>query len=183
MEPKRRQRVELVVLAVLVVGAAAYYAWPEPPGGAPRPAAAPRGRAATPSAQQTAPSVHLEVLTAERPRPEGVSRDLFSFKSRVAPTPPPPPPPPVAVQRPVPVAPAVPAGPPPPPPIPLKFAALLGQGSVKIAVLIDSVGHAIYGKEGETVEGRYRILRISKESIDMSYVDGRGRQTIRMNGT
>jgi hypothetical protein len=33
------------------------------------------------------------------------------------------------------------------------------------------------------VLGQYRILRIGAESIEMSYLDGRGRQTIRLTGS
>jgi len=41
----------------------------------------------------------------------------------------------------------------------------------------------MYGIEGGTVAGRYRVLRIGAESIEMSYLDGRGRQTIRQTGS
>ena len=54
--------------------------------------------------------------------------------------------------------------------------------SKKIAALTDSKGGVFRGMEGETVEGRYKILRIGVESIEMSYLDGRGRQTIRLTG-
>ena len=72
----------------------------------------------------------------------------------------------------------------PPPPIPLKFIGIVdvpGQ-SKKIAALTDSKGSVFHGMEGETVEGRYKILKIGVESIEMSYIDGRGRQTIRLTG-
>jgi hypothetical protein len=52
----------------------------------------------------------------------------------------------------------------------------------KIAVL-STLGHQIYAKEGETIEGRYKIWRIGTESIDISYLDGRGRKTIRLSGS
>jgi hypothetical protein len=39
-----------------------------------------------------------------------------------------------------------------------------------------------HGREGETIEGRYRIVRIGQESIVMEYEDGRGRTTIRLTG-
>jgi hypothetical protein len=83
------------------------------------------------------------------------------------------------------VAPPVEAGPPPPPPvpqIPLKFIGTVERGGQKMAVLSDSAGHVSYGPEGATIDGRYRIVRIGAESIEMVYVDGRGRQTIRMTG-
>ena len=36
--------------------------------------------------------------------------------------------------------------------------------------------------EGDVIEGRYQILKIGVESIELSYLDGRGRQTIRQTG-
>lgn len=76
--------------------------------------------------------------------------------------------------------------PPPPPPIPLKFIGLMSSGDNgkggRVAILTDTRGGVFYGREGETVEGRYRILKIGVESIDIAYLDGRGRQTIRQTG-
>ncbi|PYR18152.1 MAG: hypothetical protein DMF94_21065 [Acidobacteria bacterium] len=66
---------------------------------------------------------------------------------------------------------------PPPPPIGLMG---LPSRDVKIAVLSDGVNLPFYGKEGEVVLGRYRILKIGVESIEIAYIDGRGRQTIRI---
>ena len=81
-----------------------------------------------------------------------------------------------------PPAPIVPAGPPPPPPITLKFIGIVKKADgTRIAVLSDGK-RPIYGVEGQEIEGRYRILKIGLESIEMSYIDGRGRQTIRLNG-
>ena len=80
--------------------------------------------------------------------------------------------------------PPVPVGPPPPPPIALKFIGLVEQAPsrLKLAVLSDG-RNVFYGKEGDTIEGRYRIERIGAESIDMAYIDGRGRQTLRLSGS
>ena len=50
-----------------------------------------------------------------------------------------------------------------------------------VAVLSDNRG-VYYGREGDAIEGRYRILRIGVESVDLAYLDGRGRQTIRFTG-
>jgi hypothetical protein len=126
----------------------------------------------------TVPDVHLEELGAERAEPDDVARNPFRFKPRAAPPPPPP------VQ--IPTAPA-PSGPPPPPgvpPIPLKFIGLweLPEQKKKIAMLTDGKGAPIYGSEGDAIEGRYRILKIGAESIEMAYLDGRGRTTIRLTG-
>jgi hypothetical protein len=51
----------------------------------------------------------------------------------------------------------------------------------RVAILSDAHG-VYYGREGEIIEGRYRILKIGVESIDLAYLDGRGRQTIRQTG-
>jgi hypothetical protein len=40
----------------------------------------------------------------------------------------------------------------------------------------------MHGREGDTVDGRYRLLRVGTDSIEMAYMDGRGRQTIRLSG-
>jgi hypothetical protein len=81
-------------------------------------------------------------------------------------------------------APLVPAGPPPPPPIPLKFIGVLDAPTRigTVAILTDSRGNVFYGKEGDIIEGRYRVLKIGTESAEVAYADGRGRQTIRLSG-
>ena len=86
----------------------------------------------------------------------------------------------------MPVAPPVfaPPGPPPLPPIPLKFIGLVegvAAGS-RIAVLSDTRGLVVHGREGAIIDGRFRILAIGTESIDIAYADGRGRQTLRLTG-
>jgi len=45
------------------------------------------------------------------------------------------------------------------------------------------MGNILRGAEGDVIEGRWRIVKIGVESIDMAYLDGRGRQTIRLTGT
>ena len=81
-------------------------------------------------------------------------------------------------------APSAPAGPPPLPPIAMRFIGLVEEQDHvrKIAILTD--GRGIYqGREGDIIEGRYRIVRIGVESVELAYLDGRGRQTIRLSGS
>ena len=33
-----------------------------------------------------------------------------------------------------------------------------------------------YGREGDIIEGRYRIVKIDVESVDIAYLDGRGQK-------
>jgi hypothetical protein len=193
MEPKRQREVTLAVIVVLlaVVAFAAYETLSGGTGASPsvdrtvtsnrqaRPAArAPA--AAAPAPVQEAPQVHLEALDADRNEPGETTRDIFRF--RVKPPPPPPPPPKPAVG---PNQPAPPAPPPPPPPIALKFIGVIDMPAPgrRVAVLSDGRGAPVYGHEGETVLGQYRILRIGAESVEMAYLDGRGRQTIRLSGS
>ena len=143
-----------------------------------------RSNQQVPPAAATAPDVHLERLEAERPKPGEADRDLFRFKPKPLP-PPPPAPPPVRVVAP---PPPVPTGPPPPPalpPITLKFIGLIGPTPQvpKIAVLSDGKGPPVTGKEGDIILGQFRLIRIGAESLELSYLDGRGRQTIRLSGS
>ena len=71
------------------------------------------------------------------------------------------------------------------PPIVLKFIGTVeapGRSAQKIAVLSDG-RNVFHGREGDIIEGQFKILRIGTESIDMAYLDGRGRQTIRLTGS
>ncbi len=78
----------------------------------------------------------------------------------------------------------LPPGPPPLPPIPFKFIGLVEgtAGTKRIAVLSDSKGLVVHGSEGTIIDGRFRILSIGTESLDIAYADGRGRQTLRLTG-
>lgn len=142
------------------------------------------GRARTASAARiteppaTAPDVRLRVLDDERPKPIAGDRNLFRFK----PKPPPPPSAPPSIAR---TTPSVPVGLPPLPPIPLKFIGIVEAPTQakRIAAFVDSTGHPFQGREGDVVAGQYRILKIGVESIEMAYLDGRGRQTIRLSGS
>jgi hypothetical protein len=176
----RRQVVLLAVLLVtlgLVVVHQFSGTSPGAVGGRTPRAAGPAGASAQ-NGLPDVPAVRLADLDAARPRPAGEGRNLF----REQPKAPPPAPGAAAARRaaaPDPNAPPPP--PPPPPPIPLKFIGLVEAKGGKIAVLSDSKD-VFYGREGEVIEGRYRIIRIGVESIEMSYVDGRGRQRIPLTG-
>jgi hypothetical protein len=78
----------------------------------------------------------------------------------------------------------LPPGPPPLAPIPFKFIGLVegSTGTKRIAVLSDSKGLVVHGGEGAIIDGRFRILSIGTDSIDIAYADGRGRQTLRLSG-
>jgi hypothetical protein len=142
---------------------------------------------ARPTAHETAEgalSVNLEQLSKTRGEPTDGERNPFRFRPK--PAPPPPPPPTAAGRGPAAVAPAptpvVPTGPPPPPPIALKFIGIVQKADgTRIAVLSDGK-RPYYGTDGQDIDGQYRILKIGQESVEIAYIDGRGRQTLRLSG-
>jgi hypothetical protein len=181
MQPDRRRLLILAVLVAILAGAL-YRAWPR--SAAPAPAAS-NSRGAARAGQATEvkpPDVKLEALEAERPKPEGTMRNLFRFGRAPAP----PAEPPVKAAPQPPPGPTTAPGPTGPTPIPLKFVGTMQVGGRMMAVLSDASGQQrspVYGFEGDTILGQYRLVRVSAESIEMSYLDGRGRQTIRFSGS
>jgi len=183
-------RNRLVAGAVLIAIVAVAIWWqsaggqaPVAPSGAAAPSGGPQGASPRPGVATMVPDVALPRLTRETPEPSDTGRDPFRFSTKgpgagrggagSAPVTPAPPP----VVRPV-----EPAGPPPPPPIPLKLIAVVSRrAGTRIAMLTDGRG-VYYGTEGAVIEGQYRIVRIGQDSIDMTYLDGRGRRTIPLSG-
>jgi len=185
--PVERRQLMLGAAAVVVLGLAAWTLWPSTP--APTAPAQTQARARNPrtgAPAETGPvgPVRLAALTASRDDPGQARRNPFRFQPKVVPPPPRETP---AISDPaVRPAPIVPTGPPPPPPVPpigLKLIGVLERANgVKWAVLTDGKSAPLYGKDGDIIDGRYLILKIGSESIEMSHADGRGRQVIRLTG-
>jgi hypothetical protein len=127
--------------------------------------------------------VHLESLAEPRPGEGTTDRNPFRFR----PAPPPPPPPVSAKPKPDPDA-EVPSGPPPPPPPPpitVKFIGVIDkEDGTKLAVFTDcSAGRRqSVAKEGGTIDGRYRLVRLQATSVIVEHLDGRGRTTLAQGG-
>jgi hypothetical protein len=168
----------LAVLGLVAVGLVAYRMWPEEP--VMQIASQPSSRqeqGGNPTAAPEDLKVRLGDLAAKRPDPGDVERNPFRFR----PPPAPPPPPPQAVAPPVNLPPPT---PPPPviPPIPLKFMGTVEGPGIRLAALTDCKGFTYAGREGETIDGRYKLVRIQVETIVMEYPNGTGRTTIRKTG-
>jgi hypothetical protein len=152
------------------------------------PAATPAPRGQTPTAAPaTMPvaDVKLELLQQKRPERETGERNLFRFQARPAPPAPPEPRTAVAPTKPVGPPPVpMPSGPPPPPPIGLRYIGLVDAPTQagRVAILSDGRGNIFYGKDGDIIEGRYKVLKVSPDAAELAYLDGRGRQTIRLTG-
>ena len=140
-----------------------------------------RTPAQAPALDPSGLDVRLEALEAPRPEPAGDERNPFRFRPRAASRP-------AAPERSGPEPPQVqvePVRPPPPPaapPIPLKFIGVVeAPGVGKLAALSDC-RFTFRGREGDVIDGRYRLVRIGVESVVVEHVDGTGRTTIRLSG-
>jgi hypothetical protein len=183
MAVNRRTRWLLLVMVVLLV--VAVFVWSGAPGAPRGTAAPPRAGGAQPGGRgdenEQPPRVQLEALQVERAAPGDAERNPFQFEESA------PSAGGFAPQEPLneaalsPTLPQMPTGPPPPPPIPLKFIGVVEQNGKRVAVLSDGRSTP-YGTEGAIILGQFRILKIGAESIEMAYIDGRGRQTIRLTG-
>lgn len=182
--PADRKRL-IIGSAAIVVLLALWWFRPSPqPASVTSATPAVRGQEATGPGVGAGPvgPVKLDALANSRGEPGGDARNPFRFKPKPAP------PPPTGPLTPTPATeapkPVVPPGPPPPPPIPLKFIGVLERANgVKWAVLSDGKSPTpMYGKDGDIIDGRYTIVKIGTESIEMTHADGRGRQVIRLNG-
>lgn len=167
----------MVVLAI-------WSMWPPTPApsAASSSAAARTGERQSNGPAATVAPVKLEALTAERQPPGETPRNPFRYQPKAPPPPPPRVAAPPAAADVEPAKPVAPAGPPPTPPIPLKFIGVLTRANgVQWAVLSDGKA-PMHGREGDIIDGRYRIVKIGTESIELTYVDGRGRQVVRLTG-
>ena len=174
-----RQLLLLVALGALLVVVVIARRGDSPAGTARGPSGA--QRTATTGVKETpVADVRLELLKATPSELGPTTRNPFQFRPKAAPpskaqT--------SAVRAPVIIAPPpVPQGPPPPPPIALKYIGVLETAQGRVAIFRDSGGDIVNGKEGDIIDGRYRLLKVGVESADLAYVDGRGRQTIRLSG-
>jgi hypothetical protein len=175
----------LVALGVVLAVFLATKFWPAPKPEPAPPRAQPRASTKTAENGPVDPEelkVQLEALKAPRPEPGEGERNPFRFYQRPPPPLPPAPPAPKATAPPEDIQPIGPPPPPPLPPIPMKFIGTVeGRGVGKIAAFSDCK-RTFYGREGDIVDGRYKLVKIGVESVVMMYADGRGQQTIRLTG-
>lgn len=199
MAPNRRLPILLGVLAValaaLVVsrgglGSLTTFSSPFAPqatSGAAEPATSDTDPGPAAPREPAYPDVNLEGLTADRVEPATGGRNPFSLRAEPRPGPsdrarmPPPPGAPGASDAQAAAPPSRPAG---VPSIPLKFIGIvsLPGDRGKLAVLSD--GDFVYhGRQGDVVEGRYRVVSIGDETVELEHTDGRGRQSLALTGS
>ena len=165
---------------VVATAPSAVTARPAPPGAATS-ANAPSGLPATPFAHQAQavpsssaldPTLHPEWMAqAESTTYTGTGRNIFSPDSAPAVT---------HIEKPrAPIRPvaAVPQGPPPPPNIDLKFYGYTASNDGRKAFLLH--GEDIFiAKEGDVVDRRYKVVKISAFSVDVNDIPYNHTQTL-----
>lgn len=166
----------ILVLVLLVSRSWTYFSASMSPG----PSNSPGARPGRPSDEGVVDpeelDVRIEALEAPRPDRGGVQRDPFRFQPKA-------PPPGPATSSFTPPAPAGPPPPPPIPPVPLKLMGFVDvKSGQKLAALSDCKGGTWSAREGQIVDGRYRVVTIGLESVVIEYLDGKGRQTLRVDG-
>lgn len=190
MEPKQQR--QLGVLAGLLVALAVVVgwqlgAWPAATS-APGPAPAARGGAPPrpPAASRAGATPEMRPITValaelDKSRPDVAQAKRNPFGAAAAPPPPvvAPPPPTLLPSGGTDLTPQE----PPPPPIALRFIGLLVKGgNQRVAVLSDG-RFVYYGKDGDIIDGRYRLVSVADDGVEMEHLDGRGRQRIRLSGS
>lgn len=178
-DPREKKRfVGLAVLLVVAAGLAALSYWPSesgaPPGLAPSDRAR-LGRSGTgPIDPDTVPKLHTET---ERGLMDGeVVRNVFRFQDSPTPTPTRTLTPTVTpilpgsskCQCPMPLTPTPTVTPIIPPAIPYKAVGLIGERDNPIVVLEDG-GRIINARRGDVLDGRFKIEKINRESVDFSF--------------
>lgn len=182
MTAKTRQMYLLIGLLVALGGVITYQLSPaDTAGGGAAPSNPLQGSTPAPEKMQVT-NLDLERLKPGADTFQAPRRDPFSFRPKPVPPPPPKPVRPTA-QETVFVPPQPPA-PPPVKPIPLKYIGFVQSASgVRVAMLTDgSVRPGLLGRQGDVIDGQYRLLRVDVNEVEMSYLDGTGRRRIPKTG-
>jgi hypothetical protein len=190
-----RPRPWLLVLLAIVGLAYVYtqfFSGPAAPGGVP--STPPRAQGQAAANGQVDPSeldVRIETLNQQAPPLDDRGRNPFRFEPKA-----PPPPPPGTFSAPKPVAPPpmVPTAPPRPAGPPrigetLKFIGFVETASGKIGAFSiwdpqtrECRGIPMSARQGDVIDGRYRVVELGLESAVVEYLDGKGRERLPIDG-
>lgn len=173
--PARRRQVVLLCAVLIAAGG---LVWARlTPAERPLPASNSPAPSSRPLVDLSLPDpIQLEALGGVAEEKEA-GRNPFGFGTRPAP----PPPPQGAMSQAPPLPPALPPG---PPPIQLRLTGMtvVAPGRTMVTLLDPSTKAIFQAFEGDTVDGRYRLIKVNIQSVEMSYLDGTGTRTIPLGG-
>jgi len=182
----RNKTIAAVVLAVLAVVLVVERFLPDSPASAKSPAPTPVAPASThpvvirktasgkkvgvSSVRSLDPTLRYDWLKAsEDTKYEGAGRNIFQAQVEI---------PKVLAKIKVPTPPPVPPGPPPPPPINLKFFGFANKPGEPKKIFLSQGEDVFIAGEGDIVDRRYKILRITPVSVEVEDVLNNNRQSI-----
>jgi hypothetical protein len=120
------------------------------------------------------PTLRFDLLkSSEEQEYTGGKRNIFQPQAEEIPKPVAPP-----IKSAGPVVPAGPPTPPPPPPIPLKFYGFASRPGEAKKIFLSNGDDVFIGSEGEVINRRYRIVRITNSSVEIEDILNNNRQTI-----
>jgi hypothetical protein len=181
---EQKKQVAMLVVLLIIAATVLYYQFGGPSTEVTGPASNTAGPIPAPAVPAGALPEPLRLASLEPVAEEsGGARNPFGFG--VPPPPPAPPPPPPQPPRPTPTPqPPAPVSPPPRPAIPVKFLGVAEDPSRPGKMVSLSInGVVVLAREGDVVDGRFRLVKVGLESIVMAYLDGQGQQVIRQSGS
>ncbi len=146
--------------------------------------------AVTGGAQDQWQAVRLDEMVVDRSDPEAERRNPFRFGARpsLSPSEPgggaEPAPAPVAPVRGVDLPVPAPSAPLPDRTVevPLTFIGFVESPGIEGRVVVLTDGETVFhGRVGDVIDGRYRLVGLGVESVDVERIDGRGQQTLRLS--
>jgi hypothetical protein len=179
--PERKRMTALLVLLVIALGL--YFGpqyWPSTTAAT---AATSNTQRAGTSADKKIPMPEPVKLASLDAAPESSDSSRNPFKFGQKPLPPAPPAPP-----PTPYVPPPPPSPPQPQGPPLINLKCLGIEQVKetkqwVGAMQDpDSGATFWVIDGKVIDGKYKVLKVTADSVTVSYLDGSGQRTIRSGG-
>ncbi|MBV9574598.1 MAG: hypothetical protein JOY93_11135 [Acidobacteriales bacterium] len=133
----------------------------------------PGAKATAPAQRSLDPTLRYDWLRAsEDTKYEGTGRNIFQAQAE-------PPPRPIAppnTDRAI--VPELPSGPPPPPPIPFKFFGFANKPGEPRRVFLSKGEDVFIAGEGEIIDRRYKVIRITPTAVEMEDVLNNNRQSI-----
>ncbi len=168
-----------IVLGVLAVAAMGYWLTSSGPVHPAETRPQPKSAANRPLINPLDPTLRLDLLDASQSvRYEGKGRNVFKQGAPIDIPAPVKPPLTQKQQQAQTQAPPQPQGPPPPPPINLKFFGMASRQGEAPRIFLSEGDSVFVAREGDVVDSRYKVLKITPQSVEIEDLLNNNRQII-----